>query len=88
VLVYIVRRLLWLPVLLGAVTFVTFILGYYGPGDPVQVRLGTRYTPEAAARLRREMGLVHTLAVGPGHGKGLCCCCPCATAGVWSCPSR
>jgi peptide/nickel transport system permease protein len=63
VLVYIVRRLLWLPVLLGAVTFVTFILGYYGPGDPVQVRLGTRYTPEAAARLRREMGLDRPLLV-------------------------
>lgn len=62
-LVYIVRRLLWLPVLLGAVTFVTFILGYYGPGDPVQVRLGTRYTPEAAARLRREMGLDRPLLV-------------------------
>lgn len=62
-LVYIVRRLLWLPVLLAAVTFVTFVLGRYGPGDPVQVRLGTKYTPEAAARLRREMGLDRPLLV-------------------------
>ncbi|MCS7206855.1 MAG: ABC transporter permease [Dehalococcoidia bacterium] len=62
-LVYIVRRLLWLPVLLASVTFVTFVLGRYGPGDPVQVRLGTKYTPEAAARLRREMGLDRPLLV-------------------------
>lgn len=56
-LVYIARRLLWLPFLLLAVSLVTFTLGLYGPGDPVKVRMGARYNPEAGARLRSEMGL-------------------------------
>ncbi|MBM3945747.1 MAG: ABC transporter permease, partial [SAR202 cluster bacterium] len=55
--VYIVRRLLWLPVALLAVSVITFVLGTYGPGDPVTVTLGTRYTEEAAERLRQELGL-------------------------------
>ncbi|MSQ34174.1 MAG: ABC transporter permease [Dehalococcoidia bacterium] len=54
---YVVRRLLWLPVLLVIVIFITFALGTYGPGDPVEVRLGTKSNPEAVARLRQQMGL-------------------------------
>lgn len=54
---YILRRLLWLPVVLLAVSFVTFTLGYYAPGDPVEVMLGQRVNPAAAERLREELGL-------------------------------
>jgi len=61
--VYIVRRLLWLPVLLLVVSFVTFTLGLHGPGDPCQVRLGQRVNPEALARCRRQEGLDRPLAV-------------------------
>ena len=35
--VYIVRRLLYLPVMLLAVGLITWTLGHYGPGDPVRV---------------------------------------------------
>ncbi|MBI2936109.1 MAG: ABC transporter permease [Chloroflexi bacterium] len=55
--VYILRRLLWLPFLLFAVSLITFALGLYGPGDPVEVRLGTKATPERVERLRHQMGL-------------------------------
>ena len=55
--IYIVRRLLWLPVLLFAVSAVTFTLGRFGPGDPVVVMLGVRYEPEVADRLRHSLGL-------------------------------
>lgn len=54
---YIARRLLWLPVLLLAASLVTFTLGTYGPGDPVQVMLGNKYTEEKAERLREALGL-------------------------------
>jgi ABC-type dipeptide/oligopeptide/nickel transport system permease component len=54
---YIIRRLLWLPVVLLAVSFITFTLGYYAPGDPVEVMLGQRVNPAAAERLREELGL-------------------------------
>lgn len=55
--VYIVRRLLYLPVMLLAVGLITFTLGHYGPGDPVRVIMGNKYNPEAAERLRDELGL-------------------------------
>ena len=55
--VYIGRRLLWLPVLLLAVSAITFTLGRFGPGDPVEVMLGARYDPEVATRLRHSLGL-------------------------------
>ena len=54
---YILRRLLWLPFLLFAVSLVTFALGRFGPGDPVAVMLGNRYTEERAKPLRHSLGL-------------------------------
>jgi ABC-type dipeptide/oligopeptide/nickel transport system permease component len=56
-LTYVVKRLLWLPFLLIAVTLITFTLGFYGPGDPAEVRLGAKATPESVERLRTQMGL-------------------------------
>jgi ABC-type dipeptide/oligopeptide/nickel transport system permease component len=54
---FIVRRLLWLPILLFMVSAFTFFIGTYGPGDPVQVMLGARYDPDTADRLRMSLGL-------------------------------
>ena len=56
-LAYIARRLLWTPLLLVIVSLFVFVLGQYGPGDPVEVRLGQHYTPERAERLRERLGL-------------------------------
>ncbi|TMJ08110.1 MAG: ABC transporter permease [Bacillati bacterium ANGP1] len=47
---------LTLPLLLGTAV-VIFLAGHYAPGDPVQVLLGDRYTPEAAAHMRHDLGL-------------------------------
>jgi peptide/nickel transport system permease protein len=62
-LAYLIRRLLWLPVLLIIVSFITFALGYYGPADPVVALLGQRYSPEIAAQLAHEYGFDQPLAV-------------------------
>lgn len=62
----IVRRLLWLPILLLIIGFITFVLGLYGPGDPVQIMLGQRTNPEAVARVRHELGLDRPLLVQYG----------------------
>ncbi|HHJ07462.1 MAG TPA: ABC transporter permease [Anaerolineae bacterium] len=56
-LTYIIRRLLWLPILLMIIIFITFWLGFYGPGSPEQVLLGQRYTPETAELIRAQWGL-------------------------------
>ena len=54
---YIVRRLLWLPVLLLIISMLTWALGIYGPGDPCRVRLGQRNDPASVARCRQQLGL-------------------------------
>jgi peptide/nickel transport system permease protein len=55
-LAYIVRRLLWLPVLLILISLLTFALGLYGPGDPVQVMLGLHTNPQIVEQVRKEYG--------------------------------
>jgi peptide/nickel transport system permease protein len=60
---YVSRRLLWLPFLLIIISLITFVLGVYGPGDPVVARLGARARPDAVARLREEMGLNRPIAI-------------------------
>ena len=54
---YILRRLLWLPFLLLAVSIVTFTLGRVAPGDPVRVMMGGKYNEATAANIREEFGL-------------------------------
>jgi peptide/nickel transport system permease protein len=54
---YVIRRLLWLPVILFAVSFLTFTITRFGPGDPISV-LGSNYQdPEAFERVREARGL-------------------------------
>lgn len=54
---YILKRILLLiPVLLG-VTFIVFSIMYLTPGDPAQLILGEKASPQAIADLRHQMGL-------------------------------
>jgi peptide/nickel transport system permease protein len=56
-LVFLVRRLLFLiPVLLGG-TGVVFVLIQLAPGDPIDVLMGVYSSPEARAALREKYGL-------------------------------
>ena len=52
-----VRRLAGLFFVVLGVTFITFIMGYFAPGDVVMEQLGLHYTPAAAATLRHYYGL-------------------------------
>ncbi len=54
---YVLRRLAWTPVLLMVVAFITFLLGVYGPGDPVEVLQGQYNNPEVVERIRERRGL-------------------------------
>ena len=54
---YLSRRLLWTPVLLLIASFFVFFMGNIAPGDPAELRLGNRATPEKIEKLRDEMGL-------------------------------
>lgn len=56
---YVIRRLLWAPVILLVVSIVTFSLGRFGPVDYVRIQAGTGpgATPETIERIREERGL-------------------------------
>jgi peptide/nickel transport system permease protein len=60
---YIARRLLWTPVLLLIVSFITFFLGQFGPGDPVQILMGQYSDPETVQRIREQRGLDDNIVV-------------------------
>lgn len=54
---YAIRRLMWLPVTLLAVSFLTFTIARFGPGDPVQIAAGQFRDPEVLAQIRSDRGL-------------------------------
>ena len=54
---YVIRRLLWLPVLLVIISFSTFALARYGPGDPVALIAGQIRDPVVLAQVRADRGL-------------------------------
>ena len=54
---YVIRRLLWLPVILVIVSFSTFALARFGPGDPVTVAAGQIRDPVVLAQVRADRGL-------------------------------
>jgi ABC-type dipeptide/oligopeptide/nickel transport system permease component len=54
---YIARRLLWVPFLLLITSFVTFALGRFGPGDPVEILMGQNFREDVAQRIRAQQGL-------------------------------
>jgi ABC-type dipeptide/oligopeptide/nickel transport system permease component len=55
---YILRRLLFLPVTLFVVSFATFYITRWGPGDPISVYSGQYRDEEAFDRVRAQYGLV------------------------------
>src|SRR5579859_1883305 len=54
---FLVRRLIGLIFVVLCVTFITFIFGYFAPGDPIQVMLGEHYNIEVYTHLRHAYGL-------------------------------
>jgi len=64
---YVARRILWLPIILLIVTFITFVLGRYGPGDPVEVLMGQHSNPETVQRIREQRGLNDNIMVQYGR---------------------
>jgi peptide/nickel transport system permease protein len=55
---FIIRRLLWVIVLLFVVSFVTFVIFYLFPSaDPAQLRAGRQPNPELVEQIRHNLGL-------------------------------
>ena len=55
---FIIRRLLWMVVLLLVISFLTFLIFYTLPSaDPALLRAGKQPTPELVATIRKQLGL-------------------------------
>lgn len=54
---FLIKRFIGLLFVLLAVTFVTFILGYLAPGDPIRNLLGNHFDALTYARLKHQYGL-------------------------------
>jgi len=61
---YILRRLLWMLVVIMIVTLVTFVIFYVLPsGDPAVRFAGKQPTPQVIAQVRQDLGLNHNVAI-------------------------
>lgn len=54
---FLVKRFIGLIFVVIGVTFITFILGYFAPGDPIREMLGNRFDPVLYASLKHSYGL-------------------------------
>lgn len=54
---YIVKRLLWMIVVVLGVAFVVFTILYFTPGDPARIMLGDNATIEEVMELRVKLGI-------------------------------
>lgn len=54
---YIIRRLIWVVILLFAISILSFAMFYLLPGDPAQQAVPKGATPETLALIRHRMGL-------------------------------
>lgn len=54
---FLIKRLIGLVFVIICVTFITFILGFYAPGDPIRGMLGPHFNPLVYARLKHAYGL-------------------------------
>jgi ABC-type dipeptide/oligopeptide/nickel transport system permease component len=54
---FLIKRFIGLIFVIIGVTFITFILGYFAPGDPIRGMLGNHFNPVTYANLKHDYGL-------------------------------
>ena len=64
---YVLSRLAWLPVILLIVSFITFALGRFGPGDPVEILMGQYNDEQVIERIREQRGFNDPILVQYGR---------------------
>lgn len=64
---YVVKRLMWLVVIMVSVAILIFSIMYFVPGDPVKIMLGDSATAEEVQLYRDKLGLNDPFIVQLGH---------------------
>jgi ABC-type dipeptide/oligopeptide/nickel transport system permease component len=59
--------LIWLPIILLIVSFITFALGRFGPGDPVEVLMGQYADEQVVERIREQRGFNDPIVIQYGR---------------------
>ncbi len=54
---FLVKRFIGFLFVLIGVTFITFLMGFFAPGDPIRTLLSEHFRPDLYAQLRHEYGL-------------------------------
>ncbi len=54
---FLIKRFIGLMFVIIGVTFITFIMGYFAPGDPIRTLLGEHFDPVVYASLKHSYGL-------------------------------
>ncbi len=54
---FLIKRFIGLIFVVIGVTFITFIMGYFSPGNPIRVLLGEHFNPTLEAQLKHAYGL-------------------------------
>lgn len=54
---YVIKRLLWMIVIIPCIAFLIFTILYFTPGDPAEMILGSTATEEALAFKRAQLGI-------------------------------
>jgi ABC-type dipeptide/oligopeptide/nickel transport system permease component len=54
---YIIRRLLWMVLVLFGVAAITFVIAFLVPGDPARLYAGTNASPKSIAIIHHQLGL-------------------------------
>jgi ABC-type dipeptide/oligopeptide/nickel transport system permease component len=60
---YIIRRLLWMVLVLFGVAAITFVIAFMVPGDPARLYAGTNASPQAIKIIHHQLGLDRPLWV-------------------------
>src|SRR5207245_7078403 len=54
---YIIRRILWMVLVLFGVSAITFVIAFLVPGDPARLYAGTNASPAAIKIIHHQLGL-------------------------------
>src|SRR5437867_8984789 len=54
---FLIKRFIGLLFVVIGVTLITFIMGYFAPGDPIRIQMGQHFDPLLYARLKHGYGL-------------------------------
>jgi ABC-type dipeptide/oligopeptide/nickel transport system permease component len=64
---FLIKRFIGLIFVVLGVTFITFVMGYFAPGDPVRAMLGSHFNPVVYAQLKHDYGLDQPFLVQYWH---------------------